>query len=346
MKNDSILFLSLRQINTGRVLRDDLPMRYILACHFLHCGIVDRTRTLDQGFEYSVLDPMPRWYSNAFSFQDLCEARGAEIVGEAVDSERIIRVLWSGGIDSTAAFIAISKAAEKVNWTRRIQVLLSKESINEYPVFYDRYIQGKYPEIPVTPPIAECLDPACINVTGEHGDQLFGSLLLDPLVRAGIAEEPYEDVLPEIMIKQFANNIRAERLLSYLEPLIAAAPVPIRTLFDYLWWLNFSLKWQTVTLRLIALGNKPPLRLYRSLWHFFRTEPFQQWSFSFHPRRVPLTWERYKEVAKEYIRAYTGDEEYFLHKEKEPSLGRVMRRPDHASVMPALIRGDFTIVGR
>jgi hypothetical protein len=340
----SIVFLNEPQVYTGKLRDRELPMRYILACRFLHCGIIDRTETLDQGFDYSVLDPIPNPTTNSLNFGQLCDAEGAKIVSEAAQTGRRISVLWSGGIDSTAAFISLIRAAERADYSHALQVLLSAESIAEYSRFYERHIHGKYREIFITPPIAGYLDPACINVTGEHGDHMFGSLLLDPWMRAGIAHRRYTEVLPDILVKQFANAIRADRVMLYLDPVVAAAPVPIVTLFDYLWWLTFSLKWQSVALALLPFSGKVwTAGIYRSLRHFFKNEKFQQWTFSFHPERLALSLDKYKQVAKEYILHYTGDEEYYLHKEKEPSLGRVMRKPD-TRVPPTFVRRDFKVV--
>ena len=64
------------------------------------------------------------------------------------------------------------------------------------------------------------------------------------------------------------------------------------TLFDYFWWLNFSLKWQQVTLRLPALRDDAP-QIYDSLRHFFRSGRFQQWSLAHPEIRLPATWVEY-----------------------------------------------------
>jgi len=342
MSSDPIIFLSLAQARSGVLLDRELPRDYFLACRFMHCGVIDRTFSLDQGFSYSILDKIPEPVQPTASFAELCDSTGDDLVAEAVRTRRTIAVLWSGGIDSTSALIAIMKAAEKRGQKRRIQVLLSRESVQEYPRFYLSFINNKYRQRPVSPPIADSLDPALLNVTGELGDQLFGSMILEPYVREGMAGENYEDVLHEVMIDRLGNEARGERLRHYLEPVIDKAPVRIRTLFDYLWWLNFTLKWQAVTLRLLAARRDGSRELYQSLHHFFRSVAFQQWSF-YNPRaRTTAVWERYKEAAKQYILSYTGDETYYRHKEKEPSLGLVMRKSeDRGSPVRVFMGRDF-----
>jgi hypothetical protein len=328
MNRESVVFLNRLQVGQGILFDRELPRVYMLASRFMHCGIIDRTNSLDQGFDYTILDPIPEPVRQCPSFGELCDAIGNELVAAAIESRRIIAILWSGGIDSTAALIAIMKAAERQSQHGRVQILLTQQSVEEYPKFYLRYIKDRYDQVPVTPPIAEFLRPDCLNVTGEHGDQLFGSQLLASYVQAAISHRKYEAVLPEVLFESLRNVRAADRVMRYLGPVIDQAPVRIVTLFDCLWWLNFSLKWQHVTLRLAALRERQSRLVYDSLRHFFRDQRFQQWSFSFHPQRGVSVWERYKDPAKEYIHAYTGDEDYFLHKQKEPSLGNVMRNPE------------------
>jgi hypothetical protein len=341
MTSDPIIFLNLAQARSGELRDRTLPRDYFLACRFMHCGVIDRTFSLDQGFSYSILDKIPEPVQHGRSFAALCDSTGDDIVEEALRTKRNIAVLWSGGIDSTTALIAIMKAAEKRDQRHRVHVLLSRESVQEYPRFYLSCINNKYRQLPIKAPIADSLDPEVLNVTGELGDQLFGSMILEPYVREGIAGESYENVLHEVMIDRLGNEARGERLRLYLEPVIDKAPIPIRTLFDYLWWLNFALKWQHVILRLLAMRSDSSRQLYQSFHHFFRDPAFQQWSFHNGRARTTPVWERYKETAKQYILSYTGDETYYRYKEKEPSLGQVMRAAEKGSPVRVFIGRDF-----
>jgi hypothetical protein len=324
MTAQRLIFLNFRQADSGTVEYRQLPHDYVLACRFLHCGIIDRTSTLDQGFDYAVLDRIPAPAIDGPTFAALCDTVGAEIVAEALETRRRISVLWSGGIDSTTALIAIMKAAEARDCRDRVRVLLSHSSVHEYPGFFLRHINGAYRFRSVTHPIAEFLNPAVINVTGEHGDQLFGSQLLESYVRRGLGGVDYRDILPLVILERLGNPRSAHRVERYLEPVIAAAPVPIRTLFDCMWWLNFSLKWQDVTLRLSVFRGDETCAVYGSLRHFFRDERFQAWSLANGAERLPPGWTRYKDLAKQYIFAFSGDQAYYRHKEKEDSLKNVL----------------------
>jgi hypothetical protein len=336
-----ILFLNYRQTERGDVDGDALPRDYVLACRFLHCSIIDRTQTLDQGFEYAVLDPIPAPATDGVSFAELCDAIGAELVAEAIASGREIGVLWSGGIDSTTALIAIMKAAAARGCGDWVRVLLSLDSVHEYPRFFLRHINGRYRTQAVTHPISASLDPAILTVTGEHGDQLFGSHLLESYVRRGVGGEDFQEILPLVLLERLGSPRSAYRVRRYLEPVIAAAPIPIRTLFDCMWWLNFALKWQEVTLRLAAFRGEQARAVYGSLRHFFRDKRFQAWSLANTAGRCVPVWTSYKTEAKRYILDYTGDRDYYRTKEKEDSLKNVIANFASPNGYSIYMREDF-----
>lgn len=101
----SVIFLNSHRAKSGVLNGQRLPEGYILACKFFDCGIIDRTATLDQGFDYSVLDPIPENRGGTLSFAEVCDAVASDIVSRAREEDRPIRILWSGGIDSTVALI-------------------------------------------------------------------------------------------------------------------------------------------------------------------------------------------------------------------------------------------------
>ncbi len=336
-----ITFLNTRQAEHGYVGQTKLSRDYVLACRFFHCGIIDRTGTLDQGFPYRVLDPIPTIGAESPSFAELCDANGARVVSEAVLANRNISVLWSGGIDSTCALIAVAKAAQLQGYTAHIRVLLSASSIHEYPGYFLRHIDGMLPIQPVRFPISAYLDPESLIVTGEHGDQLFGSHLLRTYVERGVAHFDYREILPLVMLERLRNPYAARRVMRYLTPVIDAAPVSINSLFDCMWWFNFALKWQDVALRMASLRSSDAPAVVSSLRHFFRGVEFQNWALANTPGNPVPTWSGYKEVAKRYILDHTGDEAYFRSKEKEDSLRNVFAHPEGGSAVRAFMREEF-----
>lgn len=346
-----VVYLNVRQAESGWVGERALPRSYRDLCRFMHCGVIDRSGTIAPPFDWTVLDPIPASGDadrdadgEAESFARLCDARGREIVAEAEARGCTIQVLWSGGIDSTTALIGVIKAAEARGCAGRVHVLLSMDSVLEYPEFYLEVIDGRHAVQPVGQPISRALDPDALNLTGEHGDQLFGSQLLAPYVRRGVAGSGWRDLLPLVMLERLRDPWAVRRAWELARPVLEAAPMPIRSLFDALWWLNFTLKWQDVSVRMVGVRGTDAPRLAGSLRHFFRTEPFQQWAMRSTPGRPVGRWVDYKLPAKRYVRDFTGNERYFRQKIKEDSLRNVLMPRTATTRAQIYMRADFVPV--
>lgn len=61
------------------------------------------------------------------------------------------QVMWSGGIDSTVALVALVEAARKKDGRmEKLLVCLDKTSIDEYPKFYEESIKGQLKVVDLT----------------------------------------------------------------------------------------------------------------------------------------------------------------------------------------------------
>ncbi|MFK7924313.1 MAG: hypothetical protein AB8H47_20315 [Bacteroidia bacterium] len=297
---------------------------YYQACLFFQCPLVDRTETLDSGLNLQLLQPIEAWAPISDSFEELCAQRAREII--TLSAGRRITVLWSGGIDSTAVLIALYRELSVREERDRLHLLLSQESIDEFPAFFEAIIQDKLAYTRIESTIYEQIDPADLNITGEHGDQLFGSDKLKYHVMTGEAWRPWEDNLEYVIAHKLGHKAPAAEIIEYLRPQVAQSPLPINTLYDYLWWMNFSLKWQHVSLRLREGLTTGAFALEDNLCHFFQSTDFQRWSLSNPQSKIKSDWKSYKYIAKEYIHDFFPNEDYLLNKEKEQSLKLVIVR--------------------
>jgi hypothetical protein len=304
----------------GHIGRLELREEYVLTARFFFCGLIDRTSTLDTGFPYRVMDPIPAPRAATATFAEICDEVGDELVAKAIADGKELQVLWSGGIDSTLVLICLLKAASRAGRTDLLEVVLTIDSVQEYPRFYAEVIKGRLRCLPAAHPVFSFLDDDKMIVTGEHGDQLFGSDYLSKYVPTGTAWLPYEDVLHLIVTGKLGDPRLADKVVEYLRPQIAKAPVPIVTLFDLYWWLNFSLKWQHVTMRTVIYKRTNARKTYDTLYHFYRDDRFQVWSMANRDKVIGADWTSYKQVAKQVILDFTGDEDYFARKQKMVSL--------------------------
>ncbi|MEM9725846.1 MAG: hypothetical protein AAF909_10320 [Pseudomonadota bacterium] len=315
------------------------PEGYRLACLFFGAGLIDRTGVLDHGFDAALLDPAPDAPERGDparkkEMATLLSERAAELRRLSETRRAPVRLFWSGGIDSTAAACALLDAF--IDAPRRLEIVHTAASEREYPLFYKRYVVT-HPTHRRVANIRSALAGDAILCTGEHGDQLFGSLKARRL-RWSALQAPWERSLPPILARQLGGGTRADAMLRYLEPQIRACPIPLPRLFDLLWWWNFSMKWQAVSLRLFADGTEASWAARDRAAHFYRSEAFQLWSLSHPDERIKGNWKTYKWPLKEAIRAFTRDDRYFARKEKEPSLrgGLGARDPAHKGLALAV----------
>ena len=319
------IFLNSHRAKSGLLNGQRLPDAYVLAAKFFDCGIIDRTHSLDVGFEQKVLNEIPTYDPNfKLSFSEITYERARLIWQEADERELDVQLLWSGGIDSTVALIALEQMATPQQ-KNRLRILLSMDSINEYPLFFRRFILHRLNFQFIRPPVTSHIADDCLIVTGEHGDQLFGSDKLLPLIENGLALEKWELILPIFLHNKLGNAKKADQLVDYLQPLIAAAPQPIVSTFDLFWWLNLTIKWQQVSLRLPVFSFQENVRELSGRYrHYFRYDDYQQWALGRGEERAVERLSDYKLPAKHFIYAYTKDNTYLQQKSKEPSLKNVI----------------------
>jgi len=294
--------------------------------------LIDRTGTLKMGRDFKFLDALPTYTTNK-SFAQICDERARELAA----LNHPIDLYWSGGIDSTVALVALINAGA----SERITVCLNRDSIVEYPLFHAKHISGKLTERLVPPTVKLAWRPEPLTVTGELGDQIFGSVLLSrfrewkpPINTADYEskkhnlfrafDEPWEKWVGALLRSRGGDEGTA---IANLTRLTAKAPFPIKNFFDATWWLNITCKWQDATLRFFKDIDVTEEQFSRC-HHFFRTDDFQAWSMTEENHRHnkiivsgqhPI-YKTYKFTAKDYIYAFTRDQDYRDNKIKVGSL--------------------------
>ena len=288
---------------------------------FFETGIIDRTETLDFGFKYKVLDPVPSLggVQDFLDFEQLIKARANDAAITASDMNRPINVLWSGGIDSTAVLIAMIQEMGEEAFKKEATISLTIGSVFEFPEFYQHLIEKKFNFKLACHPVSKYISQDSLNISGEHGDQLFGSDKMIPFVDIGMGDVSYQKVVPLLMMEKLSDTDKVDALLAYIEPVMNKAPYPIVNICDYLWWINFVFKWQQVSLRIATWTFDNVKDTYDSLFHFYRSINFQKWSMS-QINKNPGKSTKYKIPLKLFIKSYFDCESYFQNKTKEISL--------------------------
>lgn len=266
---------------------------------------VDRSGTLDFGVKLGVLDPIPAVDPDFnLDFAALMCRRAREIIL----MDQPVTVMWSGGLDSTGALSALLDAGITDD---QLHVVLTSNSIVEYPDFYHRFVQ-RLPNVTMMPPsLLKATKPVGLTVTGELGDQTFGSIIV----------RRYLPDYAQTLTRHWHDHVPHD-LIEVYEPFVAAAPFEIRCIYDFLWWFNFSCKWQHVVMR-VAQAADSVLDYMNDVVHFYRIDYFQQWSMNEHNHRTlktGRTYNSYKLALRKYIEQFTGDSDYANYKQKIGSL--------------------------
>ena len=242
------------------------------------------------------------------------------------DASKPIVVLWSGGVDSTTVICALLK-----NGAKNVKVLCSKDSIEEYPWFFENVVK-KLPYV-VSKKVADDMRtiPASAIVTGWCADQLFGSNVhlrnlstYNCSVQEGFLWH-WKYMHPEGILAQSALDTVDARI----NELGAKLGVKIEQFCEFAWLVNFAIKWNLVrdVLKFDLFGSVNQGKGIA----FFDYQPFCNLSIGrfdgLRERNVNKEVKYYKRVFKEYIYDYTKDANYLQKKGKENSWGRNVKPP-------------------
>lgn len=319
--------------------RTDIDVRRFGVYYTVYGRLVaplDRTETIKFPVKTRNLFPIPKINGVGFklSYSDICDARAVEILARADTLDCPIFVFWSGGVDSTTALVSLLRTATPAH-RERIVVMLSEDSILEYPEFYKKHIRTKL-RCQSSVLFPHMLGMKVLFVCGEGNDQLMGSDITAAAIKQfGIdkIKGRYDRKLfEEFFTTRMRGDVETAKLFVKLfDKLRHASPFEIKTNFEQLWWINFSTKWQTVYARgLCYTARANALRMSKKWCEiyyvpFFMNETFQLWSMHNTDQRIRDGWASYKWPAKELIFDYTKDPVYRDNKLKRGSLDFLIR---------------------
>lgn len=291
----------------------------------------DRTGTITTPVDLTILDEcrLPPFERTTERYDDLCLRRARGLLDRASASGRQLALTYSGGIDSSLCLVSLLQAATPAERSRLV-LLMNKSSIVEHQSLYDRHIRGRLELVPTERFPALLGDRRYVLVTGEGNDQLFGSAVLERLIRHFGPELLGWAATRDNVVRCFDavldDRAASERVVDVLQLVVAAAPVPIDTVHQWFWWINFTCKWQCVYTRVLFYTRPKSRALVDRAYvgdgyeMFFSPPSFQQWSMSNADRLIGREWRTYKQVCKDVIHAFSPDETYRVEKTKKPSL--------------------------
>ena len=243
---------------------------------------------------------------------ELMDRRANELLGKS------IAVQWSGGVDSTSLLLALIKNG--IN-KEDLVILMDENSIKEYPKLYQHLVDQKY-QLKHIKDWDNCLSTVDtdIIVNGWCADQLFGSVFFytHPEMYFLSLEDFFNKVT---LVKPLSNKEKKECIEVYKQMGKDLFNVDITCACELGWMMNFSLKWDWVKYynELYTLGSENVFKTKV----FYDTDYFQSWSVNNYPViKAGNGFEDprfYKTALKQYCNEVFPDEDFLLHKGKEPS---------------------------
>jgi hypothetical protein len=293
----------------------------------------DRTGTLDiPGVKVFNNSPIPEKPEIVPSFSAASYQRIDECIDKLNDTgrERLV-VFFSGGIDSTLIITLLISHPDWEVIKKNVWCAVNEDSQLENQEFFDQIILPNFGErlLPSNNFYGIINDTRNVCITGECADNLFGSLTLKGYMDStgkfdSIHGDYKTESLPWLLNK--CDNYRDERE-AMLWDLVSACPVAINTNHDFLWWLNYAMKWQAVKYRMSMHSPTAEQAVYmaNNVVNFFDSEAYQQWALYTNEPKVGGKWNTYKLPAKQLINDVWINERYFKCKTKWPSLPSITR---------------------
>ena len=273
------------------------------------------------------------------SMSEILLERASNIIEIAQKDKKMIHILWSGGIDSTAMVVAFSVLMEKNPALRETITIAFCESAKEDPhhvQFYkDTVLKFKCFKLPQhIRDIFGKVDPReSILVSGDPAHIFFGSglisqCILDPptlrqdfwhLSPLYMKLEETWNIFADYMVHKGVLSVQAKPYWVYwIQPFLDKSPIPVTTVFDFLWWCSFGLVYQHNIHRIFYNNTHEtiPEEMVDMVVNFYDTLEFSQWSYHFHQSKMhsKKVWASYKHALKDFIRKQTKDKRYYAAK--------------------------------
>lgn len=279
------------------------------------------------------------------TFEDLMLERANEILKKQEITQKPIYLFYSGGIDSTAIVVAFLKILSINEIKNKITIVLTQESIAEYPKFYYEIIRPNF-KIISADNIEELINESNIVVSGSQGDKIFGTDHIGKIFKLGLEKNLFSKLdkkfITQYYIIRGLSENAADTWFNILREQINDINFDIKTNFEYLWWFNINYEWQSEFF-LFILRSKLKLTekfINENMYAFYGTTGFQNWSVHNQDKKILDRWTSYKFPAKNFIYTYTKDKDYHDYKVKLVSAGRLFQ----GKLMPLGLTESFDIL--
>jgi hypothetical protein len=232
-------------------------------------------------------------------------------------------VCWSGGIDSTSILVSLLKIADK-EILEKLVVLYNQASVYENSFFFHYFIDGKIKAVDfdVDPfEITTSNYDKIVVLDGDTGNKIDGSPHINSLIINDRKELlfqswrsiDYRDIVP----------LATDFMIELLTESTKYAPIPIDTVSDLLWWIEFNFKVDTELLVKMPwyIRNLSPeqskLFFDKGLFRHYIQPEMQIWSMITKDTRHKNQIVKY--YPKKYIYDFDNNDIWLVNKREQAS---------------------------
>lgn len=258
-------------------------------------------------------------YDSGFSmtYEECCQESARELYARQEKLDVPIRLLYSGGIDSSLILASLIKELGQQQAERRVQIVMSMESIEENPWMWENVLRRSKFKIINGDNHVNDWNSDRILVGGEGNDQLLGSEIYKRIIdtHGNILNEPWtESAMLDYYRSRGLTDQEAELWVGIFAEHIRRAPCAIDTVADWWWWINLTCKWTSVYFRIITFAreNSSITQDYVDKYYcqFYNNDNFQKWSMVDRYNKHKGTWDSYKFHSKDLVADFLGNNEY------------------------------------
>jgi hypothetical protein len=296
---------------------------------------VDRTGNIQIPLQTATAPQMqmPTYDENfSMSYEECCQLSARRLFAQQDKLGVPIRLLYSGGIDSSMILVSLIKEVGLAEVEKRVQLVMNMDSIEENPWLWEKIIRRSRMEFLNSEENSTDWGKDRILVAGEGNDQLFGSDIYKDMARwkgdGGVLDLYWtEDLIMEYLTWKNMTPDQAETWTVLFSKLLKSAPCSVVTIADWWWWVNITCKWSCVYFRIPAVAQDPSMinqeYVDNYYYQFYNTTEHQLWSMVDREHKHKGNLLSYKYHAKELVADFLGGKEY-LNKAKKGSLWRIV----------------------
>lgn len=313
--------------------------------------------------KYAMPDPDPDF---KLTFEECSDLKALDIKRRIHETDEKFAILWSGGLDSTPMVVALIRNLSDEE-LKNVSICTSMTAVVENPTFWKNHIYGKFNIIETAHAKYDWLIlNGYTPVTADDGDCIFGTAIGLGLYtnwesyarKADLSDDSFahiRSIIPRFNDSEVHYSQFKDLLISYFNippnqafPIAGqanpntdfgrtlynkfdlncrTAPIEIRSLHDFFWWMIFNVKCLNCSVRnsIYFNNNVNPGQAIMAQENWYNDELFQKWSMNNNNngQKIGGSSSTYKQAARDYIFKLDKNSWYNTFKIKLPSMNLI-----------------------